>query len=101
MSFQSFKKILPDALVRAGIDSEVSAARVLEEARHALVRIWGEERASYIEPAVFKDGELRLDTSSASAAQMFRTIEGRLINEINRTMAQRKVLKVSVRKKGF
>ena len=101
MAFQSIRRIIPQAIQKAGIDSEVSAARVLDEAKNALVRIWGEERAAYVEPSSFKDGDLRLTIRSASAAQMFRTIESQVRNEVNRAIGQQRVRRIIMKREGF
>lgn len=95
--FQSIKRIIPHSLQASGIESQVSATFVATEAKKALERLWGPERAAYVEPVSFASGVLIIHISSPSAAQMLRTIETAWINEINRAVGQRKVMKIQVK----
>jgi hypothetical protein len=95
--FQSIKRIIPQSLKADGIESQVSASFVIIEAKKSLERLWGAERASYIEPLSFISGTLFVRMNSPSAAQAFRTIETPWMNEINRTIGQRKVMKISIK----
>jgi hypothetical protein len=95
--FQSIKRIIPQSLHSSGIDAQVSASVVVTEAKKALERLWGMERASYIEPLSFIAGTLFVRMNSPSAAQAVRTIEIQWMNEVNRVIGQRKVMKIQVR----
>jgi hypothetical protein len=95
--FQSIKRIIPQSLQASGIESQVSASFVTTEAKKTLERLWGEERASYIEPVSFASGVLTIQISSPSAAQMLRMIETPWMNEINRAIGSRKVTKIQVK----
>jgi hypothetical protein len=95
--FQSIKRIIPQSLQASGIESQVSASFVTTEAKKILERLWGIERAAYVEPISFASGILAIHISSPSAAQMFRTIETPWINEINRVIGSRKVMKIQIR----
>jgi hypothetical protein len=99
--FHPISRIIPQAIQKAGIDSQVSAARVVEEARKAILRLWGEDRASFAEPVSFQDGSLNIIMRSASAAHALRTMEARIVNEINRTLGQKKVKTIRMRREGF
>lgn len=95
--FQSIKRIIPQSIQASGIESQVSAAVVTTEAKKCLERLWGVEKASYVEPISFASGTLIVRMTSTSAAQMFRMIETSWINEINRVIGQRKVMKIQIK----
>jgi hypothetical protein len=88
------KRIIPATLKRLGIDATVSATRVLEESKTALIRIWGEDRAAFVEMVSFADGELVIHVTSSSALAMLRTVTVPWINEINRVLGERRVLRI-------
>jgi hypothetical protein len=96
--FQSIKKIIPQSLQASGIERQVSASFVVDEARHALERLWGAERASYIELLGFSNGILMIRITSPSAAQMLRTVETAWMNEANRSIGERKIIKIDVKR---
>jgi len=100
MSFQSMKRIIPASLRRLGIDASVSATRVLEESQAALVRLWGEDRASAVEMVTFSEGELLVRVKSSSALAMLRTITVPWMNEANRALGERKVLRIRAKGEG-
>jgi hypothetical protein len=85
----------------AGIDPQVAAARVVEEARGALIRLWGEERASFAEPVSFSDGSLSVIVRSGSAAHALRVVEAQWMNETNRVLGERRVKDIRIRREGF
>jgi len=99
--FQPIRRILPQAMQQAGIDSQVSAARVVEEARKSIIRLWGEEKASFVEPVSFMNGSLNALVRSASAAHAMRTVQTQWVNEINRALGQQRVKEIRVRREGF
>ena len=88
------KRIIPATLKRLGIDATVSVTRVLEESKTALIRIWGEDRAACVEMVSFADGELVIHVTSSSALAMLRTVTVPWINEINRVLGERRVLRI-------
>lgn len=96
--FHSLKKIIPQSLRASGIERQVSASFVTEEAKRVLERLWGVERASYVEPVSFSGGVLLVRMTSPSAAQAFRMIETTWMNEINRSLGERKVMKIEIRR---
>jgi hypothetical protein len=101
MSFQPIRRILPASIRDSGIEVQISAIRVLEEASAALTRMWGAEQASYVEMVSFKEGVLNISVRSPSAAHALRASETQWINEINRALGSRKVAKISMRRAGF
>lgn len=96
--FHSLKKIIPQSLKASGIERQVSASFVTEEAKRVLERLWGIERASYVEPVSFTGGVLLVRMASPSAAQAFRMIEITWMNEINRSLGERKVMRIEIRR---
>ncbi|MFA5129624.1 MAG: DciA family protein [Patescibacteria group bacterium] len=101
MAFQSFKRIIPSALNRSGINDQVSASLVVDEAKRALIRVWDEDRAAFVEPLSFTKGELHIAVSSPSALALLRTSELPWMNEINRALGSRLVLRIVAKRKGF
>ena len=101
MAFTSLKRILPQAVRHAGLESSVDAVRVVEEAGQILNRLWDTERAAYVRPISFKEGTLTIAVTSPSATHALRLIEPTWINEINRTLGERRVLKIVTRREGF
>lgn len=96
MSFHSMKRIIPTTLKQLGIDVSISATRVLGESKMALIRIWGEDRAGGVEMVSFADGELVIRVTSSSAIAMLRTVTVPWMNEINRVLGERRVLKIRI-----
>jgi len=70
----------------SGIEAQVSAIRILEEARASLVRLWGREQASSVTVASFAHGVLYVDVRSAHALQSLRASRARWVNETNRAV---------------
>ncbi|HWR00056.1 MAG TPA: DciA family protein [Candidatus Methylomirabilis sp.] len=101
MPFTPLKRILPQAIRQAGLDVQVSAARIVDEAHAALVRLWDAERAAYVRAVSFKEGVLKVTVTSPSAAHALRLAETAWMNEINRALGARKVMKVTVVREGF
>jgi hypothetical protein len=94
MPFQSMKRIIPGTLKRLGIDATVSATRVLEESKTALMRLWGEDRATCAEMVSFANGELVVRVTTSSALDPLQRITVPWMNEINRALGERHVLRI-------
>jgi hypothetical protein len=94
MAFQPIRRILPEAIRQAGIDEQVSSVRILTLAQSLLEKLWGPEKAAYIEWISYKDGVLRIRSQAAAALQELRIWEVRLVNEINRELRLKKVVKI-------
>ncbi len=101
MAFQPIRKILPGVVASHGMTAQIRVRKVLEAAAAALSGLWGAERASYVTPVSFRDGNLKIEARSASALQFLRMDETRLMNEINRTMGERAVVHIRAVSKGF
>ena len=94
MSFQPIKRILPKAMQDAGIQRQVTSARVLEEAKLAVIRLWGEEKAAYIHAVSFGEGTLKLQALAPAALQELKMWETRLLNEVNRALGSKTIHKL-------
>ncbi|GMU25665.1 DUF721 domain-containing protein [Patescibacteria group bacterium] len=101
MSFQPIRKILPQAIQRAGLDTEVSAVRVVETAQEQLRQLWGEERAAHVNVVSFSGGVLNIETATPSAAHVIRGMQESWINEMNRELGERKVRTIRIGRSGF
>ncbi len=101
MPFHSIKKILPSVLAGRPFTRQLEASQVLEHAAAAVLGVWGEERARFVNPVSFADGTLKFESTSAVAMQQFRVDEVRMMNEINRRCGSRRVTRIEVRSKGF
>jgi len=99
--FQSIKRIIPDSLKQVGLEEKISAALVLDEAKKTLIRLWDEDRASFVEPISFTNGELHVRVTSPSALALLRTEAMPWMNEINRVLGGRKVLRIVSKRQGF
>ena len=93
MAFQSIRRILPSAIQHAGIEREVKAQRVLDVAKQVLVRMWGDEKAAFLQPISFMEGTLKFRASSPVALQEFRAWETRLRNEMNHQLGEQLIRK--------
>ncbi len=62
----------------------------------ALIRIWGEDRAGCAEMISFSDGELIVRATPSSATVMLRNVTVPWMNEINRVLGERRVLKIRI-----
>ena len=94
MAFQPIRRILPEAIRQAGIDEQVSSVRILSLTKETVERFWGREKAAYIEWISWKDGVIRIKTLSPVALQEMRMWEVRILNEVNRLIGSKKVLKI-------
>lgn len=94
MGFQSIKRILPQAIREVGLEEQVTSVQVLQTAELILRRYWGEEKAALVAMRSYHEGTLRLETAVPAAAQELRVIEKRFINEINRLLGAKKVVKI-------
>ena len=94
MSFQPIRKILPHVLQSAGIAQQVTAARVIYLAQDTFVRLWGEEKATFLSIVSFQEGILTVRTSSPGAQQEIRVNQVKLQNEINHRIGTRKVFSI-------
>ena len=94
MAFQSIKRILPGAIREVGLETQVTTVQVLQTAQEVLRRLWGEEQAACVTTKSFVDGVLRLQTAVPAAAQQLRVQEVPLMNEINRALGGKKVIKI-------
>lgn len=101
MSFVPLKRVLPQAIRQAGLEASVSAARVVDEAERALVRLWGPEKAGFVHAVSFKEGTLQVSTAAPSASHALRGFETAWMNEINRAFGERRVQQIRVRHEGF
>lgn len=101
MTFTPLKRILPQAVRKAGVETQVAAARVVDEAQAALVRLWDADRAALVRAVSFREGTLKVAVTSPSAAHALRLIETQWVNETNRALGSRKVMKVTVVREGF
>lgn len=95
MAFQPIRRILPDSIRKAGIDEQMSSVRVIQVAQSTLEKLWGEEKANYIEWVSFKEGTLKIRSHAPAALQELRLWEVRLLNELNRTLGMKKVIKIA------
>lgn len=101
MSFQPIKRLLPQAIRAHGISKQIQARQVLELAGTVLRSLWGDERSRYVVPLSFREGTLKLESTSAVAMQQLQVDRTRIMNEINRVLGERCVLRIDVRAKGF
>ncbi|MBI5654606.1 DUF721 domain-containing protein [Candidatus Uhrbacteria bacterium] len=101
MPFDSLKYILSK---RAAADprlKDLEIARIFDISQKVLRGFWGAERAAFIRPISFKEGQLKLESSSPAAQQQFKTEELRIRNEINRQLGRLSVRTTMVVSKGF
>lgn len=101
MSFQPIKKLIPLSIRSHGLSKQVNARQALETAVAVIKSMWGEEKAGYLSPVSFKEGILKMESVSAVAMQQFKVDEIKILNEVNRRIGERLVLKMEVRSKGF
>lgn len=94
MSLEPIRRFLPRALQTAGIADKVTAARVLLEAKQALIRLWGEEKAAYVDMVSFAEGALKVRSSAGAAIQELKMNAVRFQNEINRALGTKVVKKI-------
>lgn len=94
MAFQSIKRILPGAIREVGLEEQVTSIHVLQTAELVLRRSWGEEKAHLITLRSYAQGVLRLETRTPAAAQELKVMEVRFMNEINRILGAKKVIKL-------
>lgn len=94
MAFQPIRRILPEAIRKAGIDEQISSVQILTLAKDTLQKFWGPEKAQYIEWVSYKDGVIRLRSHAPAARQELRAWEVRFLNELNRALGRKKVTRL-------
>lgn len=101
MAFEPIKRLLPRSVASHGLTRELQARRVLELSVTVLQGLWGKERAQYLEPVSFHDGQLSLKVSSAAAKQQLSTQLTPYMNELNRQLGEKVIHKIILISKGF
>ena len=101
MSFEPIKRILTRSIQSAPISKELQIARVFDAWSLVLRQLWGEEKAAYIVPVSFKEGVLKVSSTSPAAKQQLNVEMVRLKNEVNRYLSEKVVVEVVVVGKGF
>ena len=101
MAFTSLKRVLTQAVRQAGLEQTVTAARIVSVAQSALERLWEPEQAAYVRVVSCVGTTLKVAVSSPAAAHGLRTMETMWLNEINRTLGERRVTKIVVMREGF
>ncbi|MSR85240.1 DUF721 domain-containing protein [Candidatus Uhrbacteria bacterium] len=96
MSFQSIRKILPQAVRSAGIEKQITAVRVLETTQKVIQRLWGEEKANYLVMISFSAGTLKIRALAPVAAQEIKIATVQIQNEINRELGSKVVHQIHV-----
>ena len=96
MSFEPIRRILPKAVQSAAIEKQITAVRVLETAQRVLRRLWGDEKAKYIEMISFAEGMLKLRALASAAAQEIKIAQIQIQNEINRELGSKVVHTIRV-----
>ncbi len=96
MAFQPIRRILPGALQQFGITRQVTAARVVSEARASLLRLWGEEKSAIVHIVSFSEGALKVEASSSVALHELRALHVRWQNEMNRQLGEQVVKKINL-----
>ena len=81
--------------------AELRIARVFEAWGRIIGKLWGDERAALVAPVSFKDGVLKLSTTSPAAKQQLGLEKVRLMNEINRQLGDKAVQSLVIVSEGF
>jgi len=82
------KKLLGDAVKRAGIAQGVLAARVVEEFNKVCLELYGQATCQGISHISFRQGVVKASCQEAVIAQNLRFNKTRIINEINQSLGQ-------------
>ncbi len=101
MSFDSLRHILSAKTVSDPRLHDLQIARIFSVTQLVLNKVWGEERAAYVKPLSFREGTLKLETTSPAAKQQLKLDEVRLKNEINRQLGSQAIRAIAVQAKGF
>lgn len=97
MAWQPIRRILPGAIMNREVAKKVEATRLLQMAQDCLVKLWGEEKAGYVQFQSFAEGQLTAYASAPAAAQELRVSEMRLRNEVNRMVGTKAVISLNIR----
>jgi hypothetical protein len=101
MPWEPIKFILPKAVRTAGIQEKLTSVKVLESSKRILIARWGEKKASLVEFTTFVQGTLKAQTASPAAMQTLRVEQTPFINDLNRLLGEKAVLKLDIRSQGF
>lgn len=100
MSLEPLRHILSRTIRTAATSTDLQIARVFDVSKTVLARLWGDERAAYVQPVSFKEGTLKMETASPAAKQQLGIDSIRFKNEINRQLDRQVVKTVLVQGKG-
>jgi len=101
MSWESLKSIMPKAVREAGIQEKMTSVKVLESSARILKARWGEEKSSLVAFVSFSNGTLKAETTSPAAMQTLRVEQVSFINDVNRLLGGKAVMKLDIRSQGF
>lgn len=83
---QSLKDLLGDSLRRNHITSQVTTARLIEEANRILVTLLPEGRSADAHAHAYRDGVLSITCVNAPAAHRIQSCEKALLDQIVRAL---------------
>ncbi|MDD2785766.1 MAG: DciA family protein [Patescibacteria group bacterium] len=101
MPWESLKSIMPKAVRSAGIQEKMTSVKVLDSSARILKARWGEKKSAMVEFTSFNQGTLKIATTSPAAMQMLRVEQVAFINDLNRLLGEKAVLKLDIRSQGF
>ncbi|MDD4995464.1 MAG: DciA family protein [Patescibacteria group bacterium] len=90
------KKLLDEAVKRAGITQSVNAARVVEEFNRVCRELYGKLTCDAVAHVSFRNGIVRVSCGHAVVAQNLQFNKSRLINEINRGLKAKAVSGIKI-----
>jgi hypothetical protein len=101
MTFEPLRHILSRSVRSNPASIDLQIARVFEQTNRVLSKLWGEERATTVRSVSFREGTLKLETTSPAAKQQLSVDAARIKNEINRLYGEQIVRSIVVQSKGF
>ncbi|MFA4954393.1 MAG: DciA family protein [Patescibacteria group bacterium] len=101
MPFDSLKRVIALRTSNDPRMHDFQIARIFEASRHALIAVWGEQKAALVGPLSFREGLLKFETASPTAKQQLGVDKLKLKNEINRRLGGMTVREIQIQSKGF
>ncbi len=99
--WKNLKDLLPRAVREAGLETQLTAQRVIETATKVFGARWNGLGAKYLTVVSFKEGTLSVQVRAPAVAQMIQVERVALMNDLNAALGRRAVSEIKVQTHGF
>jgi len=94
MPFVKLEKLLPKSVKKAGIQSQLDSAKILESFNQVIEKFFGPAAAKKIRPLSLNNGSLSIACLSSVLAQRLKSQERMILEAVNRPYKQKIVTRL-------